>query len=160
MQRTVYVVDTSTWIRMVKLYPNDVFPGLARRCEELIRDRRMLSPNTVLDEIEAGNDAVVAWANDHIKAFVPNTGPTITRMENILHDYPFLGGSADNPSRADSNLIALALSIGEGVDDGAIPVIVTEERQDSGKKIPHVARECGIDSCSTLGMFRREGWAF
>lgn len=160
MQRTVYVVDTSTWIHMVKLYPDDVFPSLVRRCEDLIRDRRVRSPRTVLDEIKAGNDAVVAWANEHIKAFVPNTDSIITHMENILHDYPFLGGSADNPSRADPNLIALALSIGEGVDGGTTPVIVTEERQDSSKKIPHVAREYGIDSCNTLAMFRREGWAF
>ena len=160
MQRTVYVVDTSAWIRMVELCPDDVFQSLVHRCEELIRDKRMLSPHTVLDEIQAGNDAVVVWANEHKEAFVPNTGPIITRMENIVHDYPFLGGSADNPSRADPNLIALALSNEEGVDGEATPVIVTEERQDSGKKIPHVARECGIDSCSTLAMFRREGWAF
>ena len=120
----------------------------------------MRSPRTVLDEIQAGNDAVVAWANERKEAFVPNTGPIITRMENILHDYPFLGGSADNPSRADPSLIALALSVGEGVDGGTTPVIVTEERQGGGKKIPHVARECGIDSCSTLAMFRREGRAF
>ena len=160
MQSPVYVVDTSTWIHLDKVYPASVFPSLARRCEEMIRGRRMLSHRTVLDEIRMGNDELVMWADQHRRAFVARTGATDARAAGIARDHPSLGGYKSGHDRADPYLIALALSIREGIDGGPVPVIVTEESQGRDKRIPRVAGAYGIDSCSTLDMFRREGWAF
>lgn len=160
MQRPVYVADTSMWIRLVKSYPATVFPSLARRCDALIKDQRLVSPRTVLDEISAGNDEVVAWAGRHESVFVDDTGATVARMGEIQADHPSLGGSGDGPDRADPYLIALALSIGESNDEGPVPVIVTEESPRGGEKIPQVARKYGVDTCNTVGMFEREEWSF
>lgn len=161
MQRSVYVVDTSAWIRLAKVYPAVVFPSLGHRCEELILDQRMVSPRPVLDEIRRGNDELVVWANDHRNVFVADTDATDARATRIAHDHPSLGGRKSGHDRADPYLIALAVSIREGVDGGGTtPVIVTEESQRNDIRIPRIARKYGVDSCSTLSMFKREGWAF
>ena len=110
------------WIRLVKSYPTTVFPSLARRCDAMIKDQRLVSPRTVLDEINAGNDEVVAWAGRHESVFVYDTGATVARVGEIQADHPSLGGSGDGPDRADPYLIALALSIGESGVEGPVPV--------------------------------------
>ena len=121
----------------------------------------MLSHRTVLDEIRMGNDELVMWANKHRSVFVAHTGATDARAAGIARDHPSLGGRKSGHDRADPYLIALALSIGKGIDGSSpVPVIVTEESQGRGIRIPRVARGYGIDSCGTLDMFRREGWAF
>ncbi len=43
MQSPVYVVGTSTWIHLNKVYPASVFPSLALRCEEMIRSADALA---------------------------------------------------------------------------------------------------------------------
>lgn len=160
MRRIVYVADTSMWIHLVKFYPATVFPSLVQRCEGMIEDQRLVSPHAVLGEIHAGNDEVVAWADMHESAFVADSGATVERAETIQREHPSLGGSGGGRDLADPYLIALAISIREGIGGSFTPVIVTEESPRSGKKIPQTARKYGIDSCNTVGMFEREGWAF
>lgn len=92
--------------------------------------------------------------------FLPNDDATVARATEITHRYPHLTGSGDRHSCADPYLIALALSIKNGVDDDSLPIIVTEENRASGTKIPKTADKCGVESCSTVGMFEREGWTF
>lgn len=160
MGRTVYVADTSMWINYVKFYPVTVFSSLVQRCEAMIKDRRLLSPPLVLDEICRGSDEVVAWADEHKSVFLPMDDATVARATEITHNYPYLTGSGDGHSRADPYLIALALSIKNGVDNDSFPIIVTEENQESDIKIPKTADKCGVESCNTVGMFEREGWTF
>ena len=92
--------------------------------------------------------------------FLPTDDATVARAAEITRKYPYLTGSGDGHGRADPYLIALALSIKHGVDTDSPPVIVTEENQESDIKIPKTADKCGVESCSTVGMFEREGWAF
>ena len=160
MPRPVYIADTSMWITLVKFYPASVFPSLVQQSEAMIKDRRILSPLQVLDEIRRGNDEVVTWADEHKSAFRPNTSATVAHATKIARKYPFLGGSGGGHDRADPYLIALALSIKEDIDGMSLPVIVTEENQTSGKKIPQVAQAYDVESCGTVGMFEMEGWAF
>ena len=160
MGRIVYVADTSMWINYVKFYPATVFPSLVQRCEAMIKDQRLLSPLPVLDEICRGSDEVVVWADKHKRVFVPKDDAIVARVAEITHKYPYLTGSSDGHNRADPYLIALALSIKNGVDNDSLPVIVTEENRESDIKIPKTADKCGVESCSTVGMFEREGWAF
>ena len=160
MRRTVYVADTSMWIRLVKSYPATVFPSLVSQCEGMIEDQRLVSPHAVHGEIHAGNDEVVAWADRHESAFVDDTAAIVARAEMIQRDHPSLGGSSGGRDLADPYLIALAISIGKSIGGGSTPVIVTEESPRSGKKIPQIARKYDIDSCNTVGMFEREGWVF
>lgn len=160
MPRPVYIADTSTWITLVRFYPASVFPSLVRRFGAVIKDRRILSPLQVLDEIRRGNDEVVAWADEHKSAFRSNTSATVAHATKIARKYPFLGGSGGGHDRADPYLIALALSIKEDIDGMSLPVIVTEENPTSGKKIPQVDQAYDVESCSTVGMFEMEGWAF
>lgn len=154
MPRPVYIADTSMWITLVKFYPASVFPSLVRRSEAMIKDRRILSPRQVLDEIRRGNDEVIAWADEHKSAFLPDTGATAAHATKIAHKHPFLGGSSGGHDRADPYLIALALTIKEGIDGMPLPVIVTEENQTSGKKIPRVAQKYNVESCSTVESLR------
>lgn len=90
MQGPVYVAGTSTWIRLDKVYPAAVFPSLARRCGEMIRDRRMLSHRTVLGEIRMGNDELVMWANKHGSVLAARTGATDARAAGMARDRPSL----------------------------------------------------------------------
>ena len=73
MGRIVYVADTSMWINHVKFYPATVSPSLVQRCKAMIRDRRLLPPLPVLDEICRGSDEVVTWADKHKAFFCPMT---------------------------------------------------------------------------------------
>lgn len=108
-----------------------------------------------------GSDGVVAWDDEHKSVFFLPTGDaTVARAAEITRKHPHLAGSGDGHSRAGPYLIALALSIKNGVDNDSLPVIVTEENQESGIKIPKTADKCGVESCSTVGMFERGGWAF
>lgn len=92
-----------------------------------------------------GIDELVMWADKHRSAFVPRTGATDARAAGVARDHPSLGGRRSGRDRADPYLIALALSIREGIDGGPAPVIVTEESQVREIRIPHIAREYGID---------------
>ena len=137
-----------------------MFPSLVQRRGAVIKDRRLLSPPLVLDEMWRGSDEVVAWADEHKSVFVPKDDAIVARAAEITHNYPHLAGSGDGHSRADPYLIALALSIKNGVDNDSLPIIVTEENQESDIKIPKTADKCGVESCNTVGMFEREGWTF
>ncbi len=155
---TTYVVDTSEWINLDKKYPSEIFPSLWNRIEDLISKEKIVSPNTVRDEIKQGHDGLEAWIRQHPKAF-HSTDKLITQVQKILKDHQDLIKPDAHYESADPYIIALAISIKNNLD-GRSPIIVTDENAQRPSRIPYVSRIYGVSTCKLLGMFQREEWNF
>jgi hypothetical protein len=151
-----YIVDTSAFIHMGQSYPEDVFPTLWAKLEELIgRDGRVRSPEQVHDELKAGADSIARWADSkHSTLFVPEDGGLLERVREILRDFPRLVDSDSSIPEADPFVIALAEQYGW--------MVVTMERRskpdEKRQRIPDVCAGRKVGCCDLLALFRREGW--
>ena len=161
MGRIVCVADTGMWVNYVKFYPAAVFPSLVQRRGAVIKDRRLFPPLSVLDEICRGSDEVVAWPDEHKSVFFFAHGRRnrCTRCRDNTH----VSASCRFWRRAQPRRSVpdrAGTFHQNGVDNDSLPIIVTEENRESDIKIPKTADKCGVESCSTVGMFERGGWAF
>jgi hypothetical protein len=151
-----YIVDTSAFIHMGQSYPQDVFPTLWNRLEELIgRDGRVRSPEQVQEELNVGADALARWADSKRSTlFVPEDGGLLEKATGILRDFPRLVDPESSIPEADPFVIALAEQYGW--------TVVTMERKskvnETKQRIPDVCVGRKIGCCDLLGLFRREGW--
>lgn len=143
---------------MIKCYPIESFPTLRTRLEELAKND-LIAPEQVRDEINMGNDNVIEWCSEHSNIFVGNSDRVRDICRDIHAKYPFLRNPNAKTESADPFLIALAIDMTTGLDNRR-PVILTNEKKGSKKRIPYVAQQYGIESLSMFEMFQKEGWVF
>ena len=156
--KALYVIDTSAWINLKNVYPEEIFPSMWRKIDNLISEKRVLSPRIVRDEIDRGDDKLTKWVKTHSHIFV-NTDNLIPQVQKILREHPTLIKRDAKYEDADPHVIALAASHKNDID-GLSPIIVTEENQERTSGIPYVAQDKGISSHKLLEMIQREGWRF
>jgi hypothetical protein len=151
-----YVVDTSAWIHLAKVYPIDVFGSLWDRIELLIGVQgRMRSPGQVLDELRVGADALSTWANQREATLIVPESPEIIQLATeILTRCPTLVDSNSSLPEADPFVIALA-------EKNRWTVVTMEKLTQPGAKreqIPNVCLKRKIPCMDILGLFRAESW--
>lgn len=154
----LYIVDTSEWINLFRLYPKTIFFGLWENIEDLISNKRIISPKIVLDEIKKGYDDLEEWCKKHPKMFY-NPPRIREQAMNIVNKHPTLIKRNIPYEIADPYVIALAVFYKRSVEDYT-PIIVTGENVDKESRIPYVARDYDIRACKLLEMFKMEGWKF
>lgn len=159
-----YVIDTSSLIDLNYRYPVDVFPGIWKNLEKLIKDDLLVSPKEVLKEIK--DNSLKEWAKKQKKLFRELDELQMKIVKEILEKYPSLAKPDKDGPQADPFVIALAIALEKDPQQILTKsvrkrIIVTEERLRGNKeKIPFVCKEYGIDCINVIELFRTEGWKF
>jgi hypothetical protein len=158
-----YVIDTSSLIEL-KRFPDDVFPTLWKKLENLIDKGFMISPREVMKELFAQDDDLKKWTHKQKKLFRDLDANQIKILKEILLKYPSLANSDSDTPCADPFVIALAIELAKDPQKTLDPtikkrIVVSEERLHGSKvKIPFVCKEYNIDCITMIEMCRNEGW--
>jgi hypothetical protein len=136
-------------------YPQKLFPTLWDKWDNLINEKRLLSSEEVLKEIERKEDALFKWAKERDQMFIPLNNDIQSATKTILIKYPKLVDSRTGKSFADPFVIATAQVIGA-------TVITGESHEGSSKrpKIPNVCLDLNIPCKNIVQMIDAERWRF
>lgn len=163
MKNSTYIIDASSLIEMKDKYPEETFPGVWKKMEELYKQGRLLAPFEVREELL--DDELKIWVKNKKKMFISPDDKQIKLVKEILLNYPFLAKPEKlGGPNADPWLIALAVKLKDENQDDLFCrnkyIIVTEESKAKKTRIPAVAKNYGIDSISLKELFKNEGWKF
>lgn len=147
-----YCIDTSALIDLFRDYPPDVFEGLWKHFEGLVRVRRMLAPDEVLNELEQKDDELLAWAKKHRGMFRRCNGDQVAEAVRVIAEFPKLVDPDQTVPAADPFVVALGK---EGHS-----VITSEKLRGMGGRptIPSVCQAYHIKCIDLLELFRLEKW--
>jgi len=163
MTSNIYVIDTSSLIRLNKENPLDVFPTVWKRLEELAKNGRLIAPREVLDEIVRRDDQLKAWAKKQKGMFKEPTQSQTEQVRDILSKYPSIV-NVDKLHSADPWVIALTLDLANNPQKTLMTIkriVVTEERLRGNQiTIPFVCQQYSIEAIDIVDMFRTESWKF
>ncbi len=151
----IYCVDTSSLIAAwYERYPIENFPKFWDRVDDLIKEKRMVSPIDVFIETKKRSDELHMWLKSRkADLFLELDDAVQKEALNILARFPRLVGEKKLNTSADPFVIALALVQG-------VPV-VTEEKPTGKDRIPHIPDVCaefGVECKTLIDMIRSEMW--
>jgi len=156
-QPSCYSVDTSALIDgLERYYPEEHFPGLWEKVDELVDDGRLIISEEVWEEAQTKDAVVQAWCEPRKDSIVIPTDTAVAQeVQRILATHQRLVMNLKGRNRADPFVIAVArirgatVVTGEGSDG-------TENRP----KIPYVCERLGIECVKFVDVIRLEGWTF
>lgn len=149
---TKYVLDTSAFATLRRVYPADVFPAVWALLDRLADEHAVVAPELVFAELAIIDDDASKWAKSHKGVFVPTDRDIQLEVRNIVGAHPSLVDLKKKKSGADPFVIALGSM-------RKVPV-VSEEKPSGGPqkmKIPDVCRAIKLECITVLEMLRREG---
>ncbi|HIH32184.1 TPA: DUF4411 family protein [Candidatus Woesearchaeota archaeon] len=163
MTNNVYIVDTSSLVKLNRNNPIDVFPSIWERLKLLSDNNRLIAPKEVFNEIKQNDDMLSKWAKQQKKMFKEPTQKQITIVQEILKDYPALI-DAERKYDADPWVVALAIEMSSNQQTTLVTIkriVVTEEKLRGNQiKIPFVCNQKSIEAIDVVELFRTEGWKF
>lgn len=151
-----HCIDASALFELKDSYPPKVFKSLWNEIEKLIEEEKLISPNEVLKEINAGNDALVPWAKKYKRMFLQIDKEQEDALKKILAKFPdFADELKSKPVFADPWVVALAMAQG-------VTVVMMEHRAQAGQrpKIPDVCEAFRIKCITLLEWFEEQTWEF
>jgi len=160
----IYCIDTSALIDLYQRYPNETFPTLWRKLENLVQKGRLISTIRVFHEVKS--DDICRWVVKHKTMFVKVDKKQLEAVKEILSRYPKLVDATKETEEADPFLIALALTRKRtGTGDLFLKrdwVVFTQENRSPGRKtkIPVVCDYYRIGCKSIVEFFQAEKWEF
>ncbi len=157
MGNSPYSMDTSSLIDgLERYYPEETFPGLWERVDQLIEAGRFLLSDEVWEEVQRKDAVVKAWGEQRKEKIVVATDPdVVAAVRVVLNGYPLLVKNMKGRNRADAFVIAVAQVRGG--------VVVTGEGSDGTEarpKIPFICQQLGVPCVRLLDLIRAEGWQF
>src|SRR3989339_961715 len=90
MTDNVYIIDTSSLVKLNRNNPIDVFPSIWEKLKFLSDNNRLVAPREVLNEIKQNDDMLSRWAKDQKKMFKEPTQKQIEIVQEILKEFPAL----------------------------------------------------------------------
>jgi len=163
MTNNVYIVDTSSLVKLNRNNPIDVFPSIWEKLKLLSDNNRLIAPKEVFNEIKQNDDMLSKWAKQQKKMFKEPTQRQITIVQEILKDYPALI-DAERKYDADPWVVALAIEMSSNQQTTLVTIkriVVTEEKLRGNQiKIPFVCNQKSIEAIDVVELFRTEGWKF
>ncbi|MBI5798234.1 DUF4411 family protein [Candidatus Woesearchaeota archaeon] len=163
MTNNVYIVDTSSLVKLNRNNPIDVFPSIWEKLKLLSDNNRLIAPKEVFNEIKQNDDMLSKWAKQQKKMFKEPTQKQITIVQEILKDYPALI-DAERKYDADPWVVALAIEMSSNQQTTLVTIkriVVTEEKLRGNQiKIPFVCSQKSIEAIDVVELFRTEGWKF
>ncbi len=152
----LYSVDTSALIDgLERYYPEDAFPALWQRVEELIGQGRFFVSEEVWEEVQAKDAVVKTWCQGRKDGLVVPTDVAVAQeVQRILVDHERLVMNMKGRNRADPFVVAVAVM--------KKAVVVTGETHGTADrpKIPYVCQQLGIECIGFLDLIKLEGWKF
>jgi len=163
MTNNVYIVDTSSLVKLNRNNPIDVFPSIWEKLKLLSDNNRLIAPKEVFNEIKQNDDMLSKWAKQQKKMFKEPTQKQITIVQEILKDYPALI-DAERKYDADPWVVALTIEMSSNQQTTLVTIkriVVTEEKLRGNQiKIPFVCNQKSIEAIDVIELFRTEGWKF
>ena len=159
----IYSIDTSGWTLLKRGYPISHFPSLWRNVELLGKNRRLISPNEVYDELEKQDDELFKWAKLHKQVFLKLDDEQVAVGLQIVNDFPDLVNPLKQTPDADPFVISLAIvQRKRSTLLGDECIVVSAEKRGSPQKykIPDVCSHFGIRHFTILDIIAEEGWTF
>ncbi|MCD6318324.1 DUF4411 family protein [Candidatus Aerophobetes bacterium] len=160
----IYCIDTSALIDMKILYPQDIFSSLWKNMEKLIKQRRLISPYEVLEELRKKDDELLKWAEIHKSMFKNLDANQLEKVRDILRLFPNLVDFQKTTPDADPFVIALAMCEEQQRTLWEEQRIVVSEEKPAHPgarpKIPDVCKSYGVECISLMEFFRKENWQF
>lgn len=163
MTRNIYIIDTSSLVRLNRNNPIDVFPSIWEKLKYLSDNNRLIAPKEVLNEIKQNDDMLTKWVKAQKRMFKDRTPKQISIVQEILKDYPSL---IDTERRYDADpwVIALAIELTSNPQTTLVTIkriVVTEEKLRANQiRIPYVCNQKSIENIDIVELFRTEGWKF
>jgi hypothetical protein len=164
----IYIIDTSSFIAIEpEKYPPDIYVGMWKDLENLIKKRRMISHIQVLEELkeyEGKKDEILKWAENHKDVFVSITPQQIQLVREIINTNDFKALIDTTKPTGDTDAFIIALAMEEPFQMTLPPltpqrIVVCEEKLHGNRiRIPFVCRHFNIECIDIFEMFRREGW--
>lgn len=104
--RYVYIIDTCSIAHLHRNFPPDIFTRIYERIDLIIKEGRLIAPNEVKREIEAGDDDISKWLSDRQEMIRPTTIEIIHEVEGIIFRSPPIADEKKEKPVADPFLIA------------------------------------------------------
>jgi len=160
MTREAYIIDTSSLIQIrPENYPQDIYVGMWKNLEDLIKEGRLISHIKVLDELKSHvgkKDEILKWAETHSNIFMPIKLEQIQLVRKIVNTNNFRALIDNTNPNGDTDAFIIALAMEKTLRER---IVVCEEVLHGNKiKIPFVCNYFNIKSTNVFGMFRNEGW--
>ncbi len=163
MTNNVYIIDTSSLVKLNRNNPIDVFPSIWEKLKFLADNNRLIAPREVLNEIKQNDDMLSKWVKNQKKMFKEPTQRQIELVQEILRDYPALIDT-ERKFDADPWVIALAIELTSSTQQTLFSIkriVVTEEKlRENRVRIPFVCNKKSIEAIDVVELFRAEGWKF
>ena len=102
-------MDTSSLINLRQWRSPKSHPGVWKKLDTLIKQKRLISPWKVFEELKHQDDALVKWARRRKSMFRRNTKALIEVAQQILARFPDLVDVDQPVESADPYVVALAL---------------------------------------------------
>ena len=163
MTDNIYIIDTSSLVKLNRNNPIDVFPSIWEKLKLLADNDRLIAPREVHNEIKQNDDMLSKWAKVQKKMFKEPTPKQIELVQEILKDYPSLIDT-ERKYDADPWVIALAIELSSNPQKTLLNIkriVVTEEKlRGTQIKIPYVCSKKSIEAIDVVELFRVESWKF
>lgn len=151
---TNYCIDTSTIIDAgERYYPIDIFPAFWDRLDTLIQAGRLKAPQTLIDELEAKDDAWREWVYSRKDTMIwPIDDAIQTAMTQVM---PIYAATVTNLNSIKGDPFFIAAAIAKN------STLITSEKTIRGNiKIPRICDQLGVKWSPMLDVVRSEGWRF
>lgn len=163
MTNNVYIIDTSSLVKLNRNNPIDVFPSIWEKLKFLSDNHRLVAPREVLNEIKQNDDMLSKWAKIQKNMFKWPNQRQIEIVQEILKEYPALIDT-ERKYDADPWVIALAVELSKNSQQTLFTIkriVVTEEKlRENRVRIPFVCNKKSIEAIDVVELFRAECWKF
>lgn len=150
----VYCIDTSSLVAAwQERYPPENFPRFWDKVDDLITEKRLVSPIEVLNEIQKRSDDLYKWLKARPDVFRELDNAVQIQAALVLARFPRLVGERKLRTSADPFVIALARV--ENLQ------IVTDEKPTGNLNRPNIPDVCmamDMTSIGLLDLIRAEKW--
>ena len=155
----IYCIDASSIINLFHPrglpyppYPSDIFEGLWKKLEQIIKNGQLISHITVFEEVSKRDDDAKNWCKNHKKIFRDIDDCQREQIEKSKTKYSKSHWETEINRKgkewADPWVIALAI---------CEKAIIVSDEGNSQHRIPYIANHFGIKTLSLMGFFRDIG---
>jgi len=155
----IYCIDASSIINLFRHhglsyppYHADIFEGLWRKLEQIIRNGELISHITVFKEVSKRDDEAKKWCQKYKNIFRDINDCQINQIEKIKPKYSKSHWEAETNRKgqewADPWIIALAI---------CEEAIIISDETNSPDRIPYIANHFGIKTLNLMDFFKDIG---
>jgi len=148
-----YVIDSSALFDLKNRYPENIFPGLWDRFNEMCEQRLIVAPREVRAEVKKGNDELLEWVDRFPQMFLEPCEKEIEILQDVMDFYsPQILAKYGTGVWADPFVISCAKNYRL--------TIIQHENLSGSYKIPHLAKHFNIPYMDLVEFFKDSGWSF